>query len=217
MAIMVSPSLLAADFLNLGKELEMINNSEADWLHLDIMDGMFVPNISFGFSVLEALPGVLRKPMDVHFMIMHPEDYIERTARLGAMSMNVHVEACGEKTRDILQRIHAAGMRAAVTISPDTPISAVEPYLDIVDMVLVMGVYPGFGGQKFIPATLDRISILRKMIASCGRNILIQADGGVDSITAPQLVEAGCDVLVAGSYVFKASDPQENIRKLRAM
>ena len=195
----------------------MINNSEADWLHLDIMDGMFVPNISFGFSVLEALPGVLRKPMDVHFMIMHPEDYIEHTARLGAMSMNVHVEACGEKTRDILQRIHAAGMRAAVTISPDTPISAVEPYLDIVDMVLVMGVYPGFGGQKFIPATLDRISILRKMIASCGRNILIQADGGVDSITALQLVEAGCDVLVAGSYVFKASDPQENIRKLRAM
>ncbi len=217
MATKVSPSLLAADFLNLGKEIEMINTSEADWLHLDIMDGMFVPNISFGFSVLEALPKVLQKPMDVHFMIMHPEDYIERTARLGAMSMNVHVEACGEKTAEVLEKITAAGMKAAVTVSPDTPIQAVRPYLNKVHMVLIMGVHPGFGGQKFIPATLDRVRELKHIIEETGENVLIQVDGGVDSVTAPELVAAGCDVLVSGSYVFKANDPYATIRQLRSL
>ena len=217
MATMVSPSLLSADFLNLSKDVAMINNSDADWLHLDIMDGMFVPNISFGFSVLEALPKELRKPMDVHYMIMHPEDYIERTARIGAMSMNVHVEACGERTREILERIHAAGMKAAVTIRPDTPVKAVEPYLDVVEMVLVMGVHPGFGGQKFIPATVDRVRELKAMIKASGRNVLIEVDGGVDKTTAPVLVEAGCDVLVSGSYIFKAENPYETIKQLRAL
>ena len=213
----VSPSLLAADFLHLEKDIEMINRSEADWLHLDIMDGMFVPNISFGFSVLDAIVKVLKKPMDVHYMTMHPEDYIERTARLGAMSMNFHVEACGERTADVIRRIHDAGMKAAVTISPDTPVDAVRPYINDVEMVLVMSVYPGFGGQKFIEATIGRVQALRRMIAECGSKALIEVDGGVDSSTAPRLVEAGCDALVSGSYIFRAQEPLETIESLKSL
>lgn len=213
----VSPSLLAADFLHLEKDIEMINRSEADWLHLDIMDGMFVPNISFGFSVLDAIVKILKKPMDVHYMTMHPEDYIERTARLGAMSMNFHVEACGERTADVIRRIHDAGMKAAVTISPDTPVEAVRPYINDVEMVLVMSVYPGFGGQKFIEATIERVHALRRMITECGSKALIEVDGGVDSSTAPRLVEAGCDALVSGSYIFRAQEPLETIESLKRL
>ncbi|MBQ9093913.1 MAG: ribulose-phosphate 3-epimerase [Prevotella sp.] len=213
----VSPSLLAADFLHLEKDIEMINRSEADWLHLDIMDGMFVPNISFGFSVLDAIVKVLKKPMDVHYMTMHPEDYIERTACLGAMSMNFHVEACGERTADVIRRIHDAGMKAAVTISPDTPVEAVRPYINDVEMVLVMSVYPGFGGQKFIEATIERVHALRRMIAECGSKALIEVDGGVDASTAPRLVEAGCDALVSGSYIFRAQEPLETIESLKSL
>ncbi|MDE6151265.1 MAG: ribulose-phosphate 3-epimerase [Prevotella sp.] len=213
----VSPSLLAADFLHLEKDIEMINRSEADWLHLDIMDGMFVPNISFGFSVLDAVVKVLKKPMDVHYMTMHPEDYIERTARLGAMSMNFHVEACGERTPDVIRRIHDAGMKAAVTISPDTPVEAVRPYIADVEMVLVMSVYPGFGGQKFIEATIERVRALRRMIAECGSKALVEVDGGVDASTAPRLVDAGCDALVSGSYIFRAQDPLETIESLKRL
>ncbi|MDE5986114.1 MAG: ribulose-phosphate 3-epimerase [Prevotella sp.] len=213
----VSPSLLAADFLHLEKDIEMINRSEADWLHLDIMDGMFVPNISFGFSVLDAVVKVLKKPMDVHYMTMHPEDYIERTARLGAMSMNFHVEACGENTPDVIRRIHYAGMKAAVTISPDTPVEAVRPYIADVEMVLVMSVYPGFGGQKFIEATIERVRALRRMIAECGSKALVEVDGGVDASTAPRLVDAGCDALVSGSYIFRAQDPLETIESLKRL
>lgn len=217
MPVLISPSLLAADFLHLEKEIEMINNSQADWLHLDIMDGLFVPNISFGFPVLEAVSKLLRKPMDVHYMTVHPEDYIARTAKLGAMMMNVHIEACGEKTPTVIRDIHDAGMKAAITISPDTPVDSVHPYISDVDMVLVMGVYPGFGGQKFIEATTERVRQLRHIIDSTNSHALIEVDGGVDNITAPRLVEAGCDVLVSGSYVFKAPSPDNAILTLKGL
>ncbi|MCM1079881.1 MAG: ribulose-phosphate 3-epimerase [Bacteroidales bacterium] len=213
----VSPSLLAADFLHLENGIEMINQSEADWLHLDIMDGMFVPNISFGFSVLDAISKVLKKPMDVHYMTMRPEDYVERTASLGAMSMNFHIEACGDRTADVIRRIHDAGMKAAITISPDTPVNAVRPHINNVEMVLVMSVYPGFGGQKFIEATIERVQALKLMIAECGSKALIEVDGGVDSVTAPRLVKAGCDALVSGSYIFKAKNPIETIASLKRL
>lgn len=215
MSTLISPSLLAADFLHLEKDIQMINNSHADWLHLDIMDGLFVPNISFGFPVLEAISKILRKPMDVHYMTLRPEDYIERTAKLGAMMMNVHVEACGEKTAKIIKDIHKAGMKAAITISPDTPVDAVRPYITDVEMVLVMGVYPGFGGQKFIEATTDRVRQLREIITTNNSHALIEVDGGVDDRTAPILIEAGCDVLVSGSFVFMASSPDDAIMTLK--
>lgn len=195
----------------------MINKSDADWLHLDIMDGVFVPNLSFGFSVLEAIAKVLKKPMDVHFMNVNPQDYIERTARLGAASMNFHIEVGKENTGLYIRRIHDAGMKAAITISPDTPVEAVRPYLPDVEMVLVMGVYPGFGGQRFIEATIDRVKELRKMIDETNSNVLIEVDGGVQKDTAPRLVEAGADVLVSGSYVFKAQDPYETIKSIREL
>lgn len=195
----------------------MINKSDADWLHLDIMDGVFVPNLSFGFSVLEAIAKVLKKPMDVHFMNVNPQDYIERTARLGAASMNFHIEVGKENTALYIRRIHDAGMKAAITISPDTPVEAVRPYLPDVEMVLVMGVYPGFGGQRFIEATIDRVKELRKMIDETNSNVLIEVDGGVQQDTAPRLVEAGADVLVSGSYVFKAQDPYETIKSIREL
>lgn len=213
----ISPSLLAADFLHLERDIEMINQSEADWLHLDIMDGVFVPNLSFGFSILEAIAGVLKKPMDVHFMNVNPQDYIERTARLGAASMNFHIEVGKENTGLYIRRIHDAGMKAAITISPDTPVEAVRPYVKDVEMVLVMGVYPGFGGQRFIEATIDRVRELHEIIRQENSQALIEVDGGVQGETAPRLVEAGADVLVSGSYVFKAADPYTTISNLRKL
>lgn len=214
MSTMVSPSLLSANFLDLRSEVEMINESEADWLHLDVMDGVFVPNISFGFSVIDAVAKVCKKPMDVHFMITHPEQYIRQTAKAGAMMMNVHAEACIHLHRTI-QEIHDAGMKAGVTLNPSTPLSMVEDVLGDVDMVLLMSVNPGFGGQKFIEHTIDKLRRLRKMIDLGGSKALIEIDGGVQGETAPRLVEAGADVLVSGSYVFKSADPLATIKSLK--
>lgn len=216
MNTLVSPSLLSANFICLERDIEMINRSEADWLHMDIMDGVFVPNISFGFPVLEAVSKACTKPLDVHFMIVHPEQYIDRTAKLGAMMMNVHYEACPHLHRTI-QQIHDAGMKAGVTLNPSTPVSALEDIIEDVDMVLLMSVNPGFGGQKFIPNTLKKTQRLRQLIEESGSKALIEVDGGVQNETAPLLVKAGVDVLVSGSYIFKSPDPLATINDLKVL
>ena len=212
----VSPSLLAADFLHLDSDIQMINDSEAEWLHLDVMDGVFVPNISFGFPVLEAVASKCKKALDVHYMIVHPEQYIKQTAKLGAMMMNVHYEACTHLHRTI-QEIHDAGMKAGVTLNPSTPVSVLEDIIADVDMVLLMSVNPGFGGQKFSENTRAKVKRLKKLINESGSKALVEVDGGVQAETAPRLVAAGVDVLVSGSYVFKAPDPLAVIRELRSL
>ena len=216
MKTLVSPSLLAANFLDLRKDIEMLNSSEADWLHLDIMDGMFVPNISFGFPVIEAVAKLCKKPLDVHYMIEKPERYIAKTASIGAMMMNVHYEACTHLHRTI-QEIHNAGMKAGVTLNPSSPVCLLEDIIEDVDMVLLMSVNPGFGGQKFIENTIRKVKSLRKLIKESNSKALIEVDGGVQGETAPRLVEAGVDVLVSGSYVFKSNDPYKTIHDLKEL
>lgn len=214
--MLVSPSLLSADFGNLDRDVEMLNRSECDWFHLDVMDGVFVPNISFGFPVMQAMAKHAQKPLDVHLMIVEPQKFVGEVKALGAEIMNVHYEACTHLHR-VVGQIHDAGMKAGVTLNPATPICVLEDIICDVDMVLLMSVNPGFGGQKFIPGIVDKCQCLKEMIVRKGSNAIIQIDGGVNRETAPLLAAAGADCLVAGSAVFKAPSPEEEIAFLKAL
>ena len=214
MKVKLSPSLLSANFINLEADIEMINKSECDWLHMDVMDGVFVPNISFGFPVLEAVGKKCKKPLDVHFMIVHPEQYIQQTAKAGAMLMCVHYEACPHIHR-VIQEIHNAGMKAGVAINPGTPVEVLQDIIEDIELVLIMSVNPGFGGQKFIPNALNKVSRLRQMIDKSNSKAVIEVDGGVQGDNAKLLVDAGADVLVSGSYIFNAPNPLETISQLK--
>ena len=212
--MIVSPSLLSADFGHLADDIAMLNRSEADWYHLDVMDGVFVPNISFGFPVMEAMAKLATKPLDVHLMIVQPEKFVTQVADLGAKIMNVHYEACTHLHRTV-QQIKAAGMMAGVTLNPHTPVSLLEDIIGDLDLVMLMSVNPGFGGQKFIEHAVEKTRRLKQLIQANGASTLIEIDGGVNRTTGKLLADGGADVLVAGSAVFKAQDPEEEIRALK--
>lgn len=214
--MLVSPSVLSADFGNLDRDIEMINRSNADMIHLDVMDGVFVPNISFGFPVIEAIAKRATKPLDVHLMIVNPQNYIERVRDAGAAIMNVHQEACIHLDRTI-DAIKKAGMKAAVTLNPSTPVIMLEDVIADLDMVMLMSVNPGFGGQKFIRNTLTKTRRLKELILRSGSKALIEIDGGVDETTGKQLADAGADILVAGSYVFNSVNPSATIDLLKSL
>lgn len=210
----ISPSILSADFGNLARDIEMINRSEAEWVHIDIMDGVFVPNISFGFPVLKYVAKLSTKPLDVHLMIVSPEKFIPEVKALGAEIMNVHYEACPHLHR-VIQQIREAGMQPAVTINPATPVSFLKDIINDVYLVLIMSVNPGFGGQKFIEHSVEKVRELRQLINETGSKALIEVDGGVNLETAKRLVEAGADALVAGNAIFAAEQPEEMIIQLK--
>ena len=211
--MIVSPSLLSADFGNLARDIEMINQSKAQMLHLDVMDGVFVPNISFGFPVIKYVQQLCKKPLDVHLMIVEPQKFMNEVRDCGAQIMNVHFEACNHLDR-VVQQIHDAGMQAGVTINPATPVCLLRDIVEKLDLVLLMSVNPGFGGQQFIPNTINKVKQLRQLINETGSKAVIEVDGGVNDITGKQLALAGADVLVAGNYVFKAQDPLKAIETL---
>ena len=212
----VSPSLLSADFCHLGEELDFINDSEADMLHIDIMDGVFVPNISFGFPVLKYVKERCKKPLDVHLMIVEPQKFVNEVRETGAEVMTVHYEACVHLNR-VVQQIHNAGMKAGVSINPATPVCLLKDTLAEVDLVLLMSMNPGFGGQKFIPGTIQKVKELRELIAATGSNALIEVDGGVNDQTGAQLARAGADIAVAGNYVFKSPNRSQAIHSLKVL
>lgn len=216
MGKIISPSLLSANFANLERDFEMLNSSDADWVHIDIMDGVFVPNISFGFPVLKYVVKLSQKPLDVHLMIVQPDKFVSEVRDLGTYMMNVHFEACTHLHRTI-QQIKQAGMKAAVTLNPATPVCMLEDILPELDMVLLMSVNPGFGGQKFILNTLKKVEQLKEMRNRMGLNTIIEIDGGVNLETGKLLSDAGADALVAGSAVFKAEDPIKMIKDLKAL
>jgi ribulose-phosphate 3-epimerase len=210
----IAPSMLSADFLNLGRDIEMVNNSEADWFHLDVMDGRFVPNISYGMPIIAQMKKLARKTMDVHLMIVEPEKYFEEFKKAGADILTVHYEASTHLHRS-LQAIKALGMKAGVSLNPHTPVHLLEDVIADIDLVLIMSVNPGFGGQKFIQQALQKISNVKSMITASGSNALIEVDGGVTLENAGALVAAGADALVAGNTVFSSADPADTIKRLK--
>lgn len=216
MSVIVSPSLLSADFLHLSKDIEMVNRSQADWFHLDIMDGVFVPNISYGLPVVYQIKKMATKPLDVHLMIVQPERYVEAFHKAGADILTVHYEACTHLHRTI-QQIKAQGMKAGVSLNPHTPVSLLEDIIKDIDVVLLMSVNPGFGGQSFIEQTINKVDKLKKLIIESNSHTLIEIDGGVNFETGKRLVNAGADALVAGSFVFNATDPEANIKGLKEL
>jgi ribulose-phosphate 3-epimerase len=215
---LIAPSILNSDFLKLGDSIEMINESSADWIHLDVMDGSFVPNISFGIPIVQAAKKITQKPLDVHLMIVNPDKYIEQFRNAGADLINIHYEACKDKDLvAIFENIRKVGAKPALAINPDTPISDILEYCSHVDMILVMSVFPGFGGQKFIEETYDRVKELKAYITKNSLNTLIQVDGGVSSENAAALKACGVDVMVVGSVIFKAADPLQTITELKSL